>query len=156
MVDKRMKINELYIGRQKTTQDHTSVTSPSRNPANGKDVKDISPTTQRVEPVDPNQITAIRKKISTTADSAFKGTSLATMLNKMDLNKEEPIEPQGSQGPQGSIAPGTAVTGKADDEGNITLSDPADPSDEEVFVPAAVVKAQNPYENLQILAGIKK
>lgn len=150
-----MKINELYIGRQKTTQDHRGM-DQTKSPANGKEV---SPTTQQsAEPVqtDPNQITAIRKEISTIADPAFKGTSLASMLNKMDLNKEEPIEPQGSQAPQGSIAPGTTVTGTADDEGNFILSDPADPSDEEIFVPAAVVKAQNPYENLQILAGIKK
>jgi len=152
-----MKINELYIGRQKTTQDHRGM-DQTKSPANGKEIKSTaSPTTQQgAVQADPNQITAIRKKITGIADPAFKGTSLANMLNKMDLNKEEPAEPQGPQGSVPPIASGTTVTGKADDEGNFILSDPSDPSDEEIFVPAAVVKAQNPFENLQILAGIKK
>lgn len=159
MVDKTMKINELYIGRQKTTQDHRSVTSPSRNPANGKDVKDVSPTTgadqTTDQPIDPNKVTAVRKEISTIADPAFQSTSLSSLLN-MDLNKEAGPDPQRPQGTVPPIAAGTKVSGEVDDEGNITLAQPGDSSDEEVFVPAAVVKAQNPYENLQILAGIKK
>jgi len=151
-----MKIDELYIGRQLTKQDHRGM-DKTKSPDNGKEIKSISPTTQEPvadkQPMDPNQITAVRKEITGIADPAFKGTSLARLLNNMDLNTETTNEPQGSVS---SVAPGTTVTGKADADGNFVLSTPGDDSGEEIFVPAAIVKAQNPLENLQILAGIKK
>jgi hypothetical protein len=160
MVDKTMKIDELYIGRQLTKQDHRGM-DKTKSPENGKEIKSIdSPITQPgsddEQPIDPNQVTAVRKEITTIADPAFKGTSLAGLLNNMALNKETSDEPQGSQGSVPPVASGTKVSGEVDDDGNITLVDPGDSSGEEVFVPAALVKAQNPYENLQILAGIKK